>query len=111
MITQLPGGILAERFGGKYVFGLGVLLTGLCNLFTPLAARSGVSALLAVRLITGLAEVSITNPEINHRSIVKEQRSRTGCHSTGDAQSTVEVDPADGAINDGLLRHGRFVYC
>lgn len=58
MITQIPGGMLAERFGGKYVFGLGILLTGFFCMITPLAARSGgAGAVIAVRMLTGLSEV------------------------------------------------------
>ncbi|GLH15175.1 Uncharacterized protein GBIM_19549 [Gryllus bimaculatus] len=32
---QLPGGLLAERYGGKLVFGLGVFLTALLTLVSP----------------------------------------------------------------------------
>jgi len=35
LITQIPGGWLATRFGGKYVFGVGVLVTSLLTLITP----------------------------------------------------------------------------
>merc|ERR1712168_1597925 len=41
IFTQIPGGMLAERFGGKLVFGLGVLCTGLFTLLTPAAAELG----------------------------------------------------------------------
>ena len=57
MITPLPGGILARHFGGKNVFGLGVLLSSLFSLLTPVAARFHFAALIAVRVLTGLAEV------------------------------------------------------
>jgi len=58
MITQIPGGIMAERFGGKWVFFFGVLFTDLFCLLSPIAARSGgAGALIAVRMLTGLAEV------------------------------------------------------
>ena len=60
MVTQIPGGILAERFGGKWVFGIGIPLTDLFCILSPVAARyEGVSALVAVRVLTGLAEVSV----------------------------------------------------
>lgn len=58
MITQIPGGILAEKYGGKWVFGIGILLTDFFCLLTPLAARHGGSgAVIAVRVLTGLSEV------------------------------------------------------
>ena len=56
-MTQIPGGILAERFGGKIVFGMGVLLTDLFCLITPVAARSSKELLIVVRVLTGLSEV------------------------------------------------------
>ena len=60
MVTQIPGGILAEKYGGKYVFGIGILLTDLFCLLTPLAARTGgAGAVIAVRVLTGLAQVEI----------------------------------------------------
>ena len=57
MATPLPGGILARKFGGKQVFGLGVLFSSLFSLLTPVAARWNVAALIVVRVLTGLAEV------------------------------------------------------
>ena len=47
LITQIPGGYLASRFGGRYVFGLGILLTSVLTLLTPLAAEIHIGALLA----------------------------------------------------------------
>ena len=58
IITQIPGGLLAEKYGGKYVFGGGVLLTAICSMFTPLAARhGGSSAMIVIRVLTGMSEV------------------------------------------------------
>ena len=57
MSSQVPAGMAAERWGGKLIFGLGVLLTGVFNVLTPLAARSSLSALLVVRVLTGMSEV------------------------------------------------------
>ncbi|GLH15177.1 Putative inorganic phosphate cotransporter [Gryllus bimaculatus] len=53
---QLPGGLLAERYGGKLVFGLGVFLTALLTLLTAVAAHAHWSVLFAVRVLEGLAE-------------------------------------------------------
>ncbi|GLH15176.1 Putative sodium-dependent phosphate transporter [Gryllus bimaculatus] len=58
---QLPGGLLAERYGGKLVFGLGVFLTALLTLLTAVAAHAHWSVLFAVRVLEGLAE-SVTFP-------------------------------------------------
>ena len=57
IITQLPGGWLGARFGGKYLFGFGVLCTSVLTMFTPLAARHSVGMLILVRILEGLGEV------------------------------------------------------
>lgn len=57
LITQIPGGRMAEVFGGKWLFGLGVLCTAILTLLTPLAARWGYAALIVLRILEGLGEV------------------------------------------------------
>ena len=57
IITQIPGGWLAAKYGGKNLFGFGVLMTSLLTLFTPFAARYNVYLLTALRMIEGLFEV------------------------------------------------------
>jgi len=77
MSSQVPAGMAAERWGGKLIFGLGVLLTGVFNVLTPLAARSSLSALLVVRVLTGMSE-GITFPVMNSmlsRWVPKSERS------------------------------------
>jgi ACS family sodium-dependent inorganic phosphate cotransporter-like MFS transporter 5 len=57
VISQVPGGLLAERFGGKWPFGIGMLITALFTLLTPWAARQGKEVLILLRIIQGLGEV------------------------------------------------------
>ena len=57
LITQIPGGLLAQRVGGKWVFGVGVVMTAILTLFTPLAAYTSVWLLVAVRVLEGFFEV------------------------------------------------------
>ena len=59
IVTQLPGGWLGARFGGKYLMGFGVLCPAVLTLFTPLAARHSVEMLILVRILEGLGEVII----------------------------------------------------
>ena len=56
-MTQLPGGMLAERVGGKRLFGYGCLCTALLTLLTPVAARAGIPYFIAVRVLEGIGEV------------------------------------------------------
>lgn len=39
--THVPGGLLAERFGGKYVLSLGILSTSILTLITPVVIEWG----------------------------------------------------------------------
>lgn len=60
IVTHLPGGMLAERFGGKYSLGFGVLSTAVFTLFTPWAVNlGGATGLIIVRVLEGLGEVMI----------------------------------------------------
>lgn len=56
IITQLPGGFLALKCGGKNLFGLGILSTAVLTLLTPVAARASVGLLVALRVLIGLCE-------------------------------------------------------
>lgn len=60
IITQIPGGYLAEKFGAKYLFGFGVLCTAILTLITPVVARLSVGLLIAVRVMEGLGEVTLS---------------------------------------------------
>ena len=58
-LTQLPGGILAKKYGTKLVFGLSnVVCCWLCYLI-PLAAYYDFRALIVLRVIQGLIAVSM----------------------------------------------------
>uniref|UniRef100_A0AAY4CGB0 Sialin n=1 Tax=Denticeps clupeoides TaxID=299321 RepID=A0AAY4CGB0_9TELE len=56
MVTLIPGGYLAGRFGGRIFLGGGVLGTAALTLLTPLAAQLGVSWLFALRVFEGFGE-------------------------------------------------------
>ncbi|KAI6648921.1 solute carrier family 17 (anion/sugar transporter), member 5, isoform CRA_b [Oopsacas minuta] len=57
LLTQIPGGWLSTYFGGKWVFGLGIFVTVILTLITPLVARINVWCLVAVRVMEGIGEV------------------------------------------------------
>ena len=54
--TQLVGGYLGLLFGGNIVFGLGIGMTAILTLLTPIAANSSLSALIAIRVVEGVFE-------------------------------------------------------
>jgi len=66
LVMQIPGGWLSERFGAKWVFGLGTLFTSLFSLLMPIGARSEPTGtlLLVFRLLQGFCE-SVTTPSMS----------------------------------------------
>lgn len=50
---------MADKCGGKYTLGLGIMLSSFFTLFVPAAARLGYPYLLCVRVFTGLGEVIV----------------------------------------------------
>ncbi|XP_060594913.1 sialin-like [Ruditapes philippinarum] len=64
ILTQIPGGWMAEKFGAKWLFGLGVLCTSVLTLVTPIAARYHVGVFIAVRVLEGLGE-GVTFPAMH----------------------------------------------
>eukprot|EP00062_Callorhinchus_milii_P022285 gi/632979943/ref/XP_007906752.1/ PREDICTED: LOW QUALITY PROTEIN: sialin-like [Callorhinchus milii] len=56
IVSQIPGGYLAMRFGGKLVLGFAVLLSSVSTLLVPLAAELGAPCVIALRVLAGLAE-------------------------------------------------------
>ncbi len=58
ILTQIPGGWLAHKYGAKYVYGIGIVMTAIFTLLTPIAADISVWALVAVRALEGLFEVT-----------------------------------------------------
>jgi MFS family permease len=57
LATQIPGGWVAARFGGKRVLGLGMAICSLCTFVTPLAAQTSYIFLMVVRVLMGIASV------------------------------------------------------
>lgn len=41
ILSHIPGGLLAQRFGGKYILGFGIFFSAILSLVTPAAVRFG----------------------------------------------------------------------
>ncbi|XP_055326564.1 putative inorganic phosphate cotransporter [Sitodiplosis mosellana] len=56
VITHIPGGLIAEKFGGKWTMALGIFVMAILNALTPLAIEfGGHIALITIRIAQGLA--------------------------------------------------------
>ena len=58
IVTQVPGGSVSHKFGGKHVFGVGVLLNAIGTIFTPITAKLHYAAFIVMRILEGLGAVS-----------------------------------------------------
>ncbi|XP_006872882.1 PREDICTED: sodium-dependent phosphate transport protein 3 [Chrysochloris asiatica] len=56
ILTLIPSGYLAGIFGAKYMLGAGLLISSLLTLFTPLAANFGVTLVIVIRTVQGMAQ-------------------------------------------------------
>lgn len=56
IITQIPGGYLASKYGGKNLFGVGILMTAVLTLVTPASARISPYLLALLRMLEGVFE-------------------------------------------------------
>lgn len=54
--TQIIGGRLADRHGGKVILGIGVLVWSVATLLTPPAAAAGFAMLIMARILMGVGE-------------------------------------------------------
>ncbi|CAH0564068.1 unnamed protein product [Brassicogethes aeneus] len=64
VLTQVPGGRLAELFGGKRVYGVGVLITAIFTFLSPIAARINFPLFILVRVLEGMGE-GVTFPSMH----------------------------------------------
>ena len=52
--TNIPGGLLAQKFGGKYVLTASIFFPGILSILTPISVQyGGANALIAIRLLMG----------------------------------------------------------
>ncbi|CAF1327020.1 unnamed protein product [Adineta ricciae] len=54
LLMQVIGGNLAEKFGAKWIFGGGILISGLLTLIAPIAAHVDYRLFFIVRFLTGI---------------------------------------------------------
>jgi len=105
VLTQLPGGRMAEVYGGKILYGVGVLITAIFTILTPLAANTSIYTLVLVRVMEGLGE-GVTFPAMHAMLAVwvpPHERSRTaGLVYSGAQAGTVLSLPLSGYLCDRL---------
>uniref|UniRef100_A0A0M3IKK9 MFS domain-containing protein n=1 Tax=Ascaris lumbricoides TaxID=6252 RepID=A0A0M3IKK9_ASCLU len=56
IFSQILGGYIAGRYGGKYVIGVSVLLSSVLNLISPVSANASVAIFIAIRVLLGVSQ-------------------------------------------------------
>jgi ACS family sodium-dependent inorganic phosphate cotransporter len=89
---QMPGGWVADRFGGKKILMAGVALWSLATFFTPLSASLSFGTLLLMRALLGAGE-AVNFPAVHSiaaRWTIASERARAiSLHFSGVAFGTV----------------------
>ncbi|KAJ7007685.1 hypothetical protein NC653_006655 [Populus alba x Populus x berolinensis] len=70
LLTQIFGGIWADKISGKLVFGFGVVWWSIATVLTPIAAKIGLPFLLIMRAFMGIGEAYSSrkeDPELSPR--------------------------------------------
>ncbi|XP_028136345.2 putative inorganic phosphate cotransporter isoform X1 [Diabrotica virgifera virgifera] len=103
VLTQIPFGILAKRYGNIYFLGIGMLINSLFGLLVPISAKMGIWWLIGVRFIQGLGEGPIV--PCTHSLLAKwippNERSRMGAFVYAGAQfGTVISMPLSGLLSE-----------
>ncbi|KAI9182617.1 hypothetical protein LWI28_027231 [Acer negundo] len=79
LLTQIVGGIWADKIGGKRVLGFGVVWWSIATVLTPIAAKIGLPFLLITRAFMGIGE-GVAMPAMNNilsKWIPVSERSRS----------------------------------
>lgn len=79
VLTQIPGGYLADKFGGKQVLACGVVMWSIMTMLTPIAASTSLGVLLAARALLGVGE-GVAMPAMNNiisKWVPESERSRS----------------------------------
>ncbi|CAG2163528.1 unnamed protein product [Oppiella nova] len=109
IVTQLPAGNLAEKYGGKWIFGGSIFIAALLSLIGPVAARVSYIAFIATRIGQGLA-LGALFPCMNamiSRWMPKMERSRgSTIIFTGSPIGTVITLPLAGVLCDTTFLEG-----
>ncbi|XP_054284622.1 putative inorganic phosphate cotransporter isoform X3 [Macrosteles quadrilineatus] len=101
IVAHLPAGILADKFGGKHVFGAGILVSSFLSLTFPTLARISPWAFIAGRIVQGFGQ-GVMFPSMS-ALVAKWAPPNERATMTGIVQSGVMIGNAVGYIVSGLI--------
>ncbi|KAL3272432.1 hypothetical protein HHI36_013913 [Cryptolaemus montrouzieri] len=104
VLTHIPGGVIAEKFGGKHVLGLGILSTSIFTLLTPFViyiTEGNWVWFVVLRVLEGFGE-GTTFPALNailSKWVPLSERSKLGTLVYAGSQiGTVLANSISGAL-------------
>lgn len=104
VLTHVPGGVIAEKYGGKWTLSLGILSTAIFTILTPVAVEYGDwKALIVLRILMGLGE-GTTFPALSvllASWVPEKERSKLGSFVFGGGQ----IGTVAGNLLSGILLH------
>lgn len=79
MAMQIVGGVLADKYGGKKVLGISLVLWSIFTVLTPIAATTSFALLIAIRIGLGLGEAPLSPAALSlfGKWVPEEERSRS----------------------------------
>ncbi|XP_041361224.1 sialin-like [Gigantopelta aegis] len=109
IITQIPGGYLATRFGAKRLLAVGLFCTSTMTMLIPMAGRLHVGVLIVLRVVGGLGE-GVTFPGMyvlwGNWAPTLERSQLTGFVIAGSSFGIVFGMPISGILCDSRLLGG-----
>lgn len=96
-MTQIPGGILAKRYGTKLVFGLSNFVVCAICFIIPIAAYWDIKALIVLRMIQGFVSVGFLIYLFILSRIIQET---DYCFASLHAGCTMAIDASFGSTLD-----------
>lgn len=113
IITQIPGGYMADMFSVKWVFGYGIFLTSVLTLLSEAAVHIHVIAFIALRVLEGVCE-GVTYPSLYalcaRWSPVAERSWMAGIANLGTIIGTVVAIPVSALLSNSSWKWASVFY-
>ncbi|XP_046660878.1 putative inorganic phosphate cotransporter isoform X2 [Homalodisca vitripennis] len=101
IVAHVPAGVLADMFGGKHIFGIGILVSSILSLCFPFLARLSPYAFIFGRILQGFGQ-GVMFPS-SSALIAKWAPPSERSTMTGIIQSGVMFGNAIGYITSGVI--------
>jgi MFS family permease len=109
LLTQVVGGVIAQRVGGKHLLTFAVLITSVLTLLTPIVAETGSSGVVVLRVLEGFGE-GVSFPAMHFMfsmwSPMLERSRLAGFGYSGAYLGTIIAFPVSGLLCAGTFLGG-----